>query len=126
MLNSKAEVKYGSDYILLANHPNSAHTANVKPFYPQMVDKFLAATVSQQSNTPLRIEKWTHYSESNEQASEVGSVANGTPSVKTSPATTTPTGRRLDTFSSMLKLKARDDSDSIHDGDLVVFETQGK
>ena len=126
MLNSKAEVKYGADYILLANHnqPASAHTANVKPFYPQMVDKFLAATVSQQSNTPLRIEKWTNYSDASEQASEAGSVSK-TPSVKTSP---TP-GRilnKLDKFSSMLKLTARDDSDPIHDGDLVVFETQGK
>lgn len=122
MLNSKAEVKYGADYILLANHPASAVTANVKPFYPQLVDKFLAATVSQQSNTPLRIEKWTNYSDSSDLASEVGS-ANLTPSIKSNSASRRPV---VETFTSILKLKPRDDSESIHDGDLVVFETQGK
>jgi hypothetical protein len=124
MLNSKAEVKYGVDYILLANHPTSAHAhANVKPFYPQMIDKFLAATVSQQSNTPLRIEKWTNYSEVSEQASEAGSVSMTSKDlVKTSiPASSTTRA-----FSSILKLTTRDDSDPVHDGDLVVFETQGK
>lgn len=126
MLNSKAEVKYGADYILLANHPASGHTTSVKPFYPQLVDKFLAATVSQQSNTPLRIEKWTNYSESSELASEAGSVSM-TPSMNSiAPSSKTSLRPALDTFSSILKLTARDNSDPIHDGDLVVFETQGK
>lgn len=126
LLKSKAVVRCNESYYLTGKIATSNDIG--KSFCVQMVDKFVAATLSNQHGPPIRLQKWNK--------SEVAASEKNGDSNASEPGNGTedesdhniPKLSKLESFTNMLKRSSvgKEEGEPIHNGDFVVLECDGK
>ena len=123
MLKSKAVVRCNESYYLTGKISSSADIG--KSFCVQMVDKFLAATLSNQHGPAIRLQKWNKNDVAASDKNDASEQGNGT---EDETDHSIPKLSKLESFTNMLKRSSvgKEEGEPIRNGDFVVLECDGK